>query len=83
MTEFLEKLVLEYPWLAGFIFAVGTFRIFFKPVMSALEAAIAETPTKVDDEWLAKLKSSKVYTMLVWLVDYLASVKLPGAFKKQ
>jgi hypothetical protein len=60
------------------VFAViGIFRAIFKPLMALIAAIVAVTPSKSDDELLAKVEGNKWYAMFVWLIDYLTSVKLP------
>ena len=56
---------------------VGGLRVLFKPVMAALEAIVAYTPSKKDDKLYQDLQESKAYKALRFLVDYIASIKLP------
>ncbi len=63
--------------LMTFVMVLGVFRSIFKPTMLLLEAYVLATPSKNDDEKLAGFKSSKAYATIVWIVDYLASIKLP------
>lgn len=56
---------------------VGGLRVLFKPVMAALEAIAIYTPTKKDDKLYQELKESKAYKILRFVVDYIASIKLP------
>jgi hypothetical protein len=60
---------------------IGILRTIFKPAMALLEAFVLATPGTTDDEKLKTFKASQVYRVLAWLVDYLASVKLPVAKK--
>ena len=81
MLEWLFELFLSYasshPALGGLIVLMSLSRAIFKPMMTVIEAYIAETPGKKDDEWLGKLKDHPVYKSVVWFVDFLLSVKLP------
>lgn len=78
VVEFITGLSASYPWLTTVLVAIGTFRALFKPVMTLLDqVVVATTWTQTDNELLNKVKASKVYKALVWVVDYLASVKLP------
>lgn len=81
MFEWLFSLFMSYaedhPSWGGMIVAMGLLRVIFKPAMSLLEAYVLESKSTTDDEWLAKIKANQIYKSVVWLVDYLMSVKLP------
>lgn len=77
MELLLLDLVSKYPVVAGVIAVVGILRLVVKPLMSIVEAVVLETASKKDDEAVAKVKDSGIYKGLIWVVDYLASVKLP------
>jgi hypothetical protein len=76
MEQILE-IIGQYPIVASILAVIGGLRLVFKPVMTAIEAVVAATPTKKDDLALEKTKDSAIYKAFVWLVDYLSSVKLP------
>jgi hypothetical protein len=77
MEELLLELVQSQPKLVGVFVVVGVMRAVFKPIMSVVEAYVKSTPNEEDDKKLLALKEHKAYKALVWLVDYLLSVKLP------
>ena len=77
MEEFISGIVGQYPKLTGVLLGIGTFRIFFKPIFSALEKAVADSPSKRDDAILSDVKESRVFKGFVWTLDFLFSVKLP------
>lgn len=56
---------------------MGAMRICMKPLMVFIETVIKQTPTQIDDEWLAKIQTSKWYKILSFVLDYVASIKLP------
>lgn len=56
---------------------VGSLRLGLKPIFAAVEKFIYDTETKADDEVLNKVKDSKVTKFLTFVLDYLASIKLP------
>lgn len=60
------------------LLVVGGLRFIFKPFMGGLALFVASTPSTKDDEFLAKVTKSKVYQIVAWLIDLLASVKLPS-----
>lgn len=55
---------------------VGSFRLFFKPIMAAIESAVKESESKKDDEVLAKVQENKIYKLVIFLLDLLASIKI-------
>jgi DMSO reductase anchor subunit len=54
---------------------IGTLRLFFKPIMAAIEVAVAQSESKKDDEVLAKVQGNKIYSLVLFLIDLLASIK--------
>lgn len=77
MDLLLLDLVSKYPVVTSVIAIVGILRLIVKPIVSILESIAAATESKVDDIALEKVKTSAIYKGLVWLLDYVASVKLP------
>lgn len=65
------------PILAVLIF-VGGLRFIFKPLVSLAKTYAASTESTKDDEFIAKLESSKVYQIIIYVIDLVASIKLPG-----
>lgn len=61
-------------WLA---MVAGSFRLVMKPIMMALHAIASATETKSDDEVLDKVEKSKIYVTMLFLLDWIVSVKLP------
>jgi hypothetical protein len=66
-----------YPWFATALMVMGVFRSIFKPLMTLIEKYVEATPGNADNEWLMKMKASKIYAGLVWFIDYSMSIKLP------
>lgn len=81
LTPFFQDVALKYPLLLTLISIMGVCSAIFKPTMSLLEAFVLATPSKTDDEELHKFQESKVYKTLVWLVDYIARVKIDKFIK--
>jgi hypothetical protein len=77
MELVLLELIAKYPVLSQVIFWIGFSRVVMKPIMTAIQEVINLTPSTKDDEVWGKVLSSKVYKGLVWVLDYVASVKLP------
>ena len=78
MEQLFIDLVSKYPTATMIFTAVGVLRAVFKPLMAVWESYVASTPTVNDDEVLKTFKSSGLYKALAWIVDYAASIKLPG-----
>ncbi len=55
---------------------IGALRLVVKPLMVALTAFAKETETPKDDEVLAKIETSKAYKLLLFVLDWLASIKI-------
>jgi hypothetical protein len=55
---------------------IGSLRLLLKPLMGLLEAFVTITPSKTDDLLPEKIKANKVYKSVVYLLDWLASLKL-------
>ena len=77
MELLLQTFVTNNPHAATALMAMGALRLILKPVMVYIEQYVATTPDKADDEKVAKIKASKVYKVLCFVLDYTASVKLP------
>ncbi len=65
------------PAFASVLVIVGFLRLAIKPVMTLLQAYVKLTPYDNDDKWLASLEQSKGYKLVVYLMDWILSVKLP------
>lgn len=68
----------QYPLLVSGLVFVGILRTINKPLFALLNAYVQATPSEKDDEVLKKVETSKVYTHLVFLLDYFTSIKLPA-----
>jgi hypothetical protein len=81
MLMFLKPMIEAYSGQLGgaiqVIAIIGSLRLVIKPVMGLIEAYVLITPSKEDDLLPAKIKENKAYKMLVYLLDWFASLKLP------
>lgn len=75
----LDTLISKYTWLAKVLIIVGLLRVFLKPIVTCIESVVASTATKKDDEILQKVETSTAWKWAFWILDYLASFKLPTA----
>lgn len=65
------------PWYGDLLLVMGTLRMVFKPLFSIIATVVKATPSKTDDKLLVELQSSNTYAILVWAIDFFASVKIP------
>lgn len=75
--DLILDLVKGLPWFADVLMLMGVLRLIFKPLFSIADTLVSATETKADDEYLASFKASKGYAVIVWALDFFASVKLP------
>lgn len=64
--------------ILGVLALMGTVRAVMKLVMTFLTEVVKVTPSHYDDELLASWQKSKTYTAVAYLLDWLASIKLPS-----
>lgn len=76
LKPLLEAYAGQYGWAVTALTYIGTARVIFKPLMTAIESVVVATPSKSDDSKLAVMKKSALYKGLVWVLDFLGSVKL-------
>jgi hypothetical protein len=77
LSFLLEFLMTKAPWLAQALVWVGALRLIFKPLFSFLRSLVDATPSAKDNELLNQVEGSKVYSVVAYILDYLASIKLP------
>lgn len=75
--EQIEFLLQTYPILQHVIAVMVICRIIFKPIFAILGKYVELTIEEDDDKKLHKFMRSKTYKMIAFIVDMLASVKLP------
>jgi hypothetical protein len=77
MEELFLGLLQANPAVASCLASIGLARLIFKPIMIGVEAYVSQSPSKSDDEKLAKVKANKFYKAFAFILDYAASIKLP------
>lgn len=77
MDLLILDLAQKAPVILSILSIVGLLRLVMKPLMSILKAVAAETATDKDDKIIEKVESSAIWKGLCWVIDYVASVKLP------
>jgi hypothetical protein len=66
----------KYPWAVTVLLAIAGLRIVCKPAFSIWHAIVARTPSPKDDEFLAKVEASTALKWFLWVLDYVASIKI-------
>lgn len=82
MLETLQSLATNYPWVMTIMLVISIARAINKPLFALLHAYVDATPSIKDNEFLAKLESSKIYKAICWVLDYTLSIKLLVTEKK-
>lgn len=77
--EFLTGLLSQFPWLGTVLMVLGAIRVIVKPLMAAFQSYVEYTPSESDNALFLKVKDNPIYKGIVFVLDYLGSVKLPGA----
>ncbi|HND36777.1 MAG TPA: hypothetical protein PKZ49_09195 [Nitrosomonas sp.] len=72
LTEFMGK----YPAISSILMVIGILRMINKPLFAILKAVADATPSEADNKLLDAAEKSAVYKGFVFVVDWLASVKL-------
>jgi len=78
LPGWLKALTDKFSWLGTVLIMMGAFRVVLKPLVSAVRGYIASTPDPADDAWLAKVEASPVGGVVLWVIDYITSIKLTG-----
>lgn len=66
----------KFPVITTILMVMGTLRAIAKPLSTFVHEVVKATPTAKDDEFVAKIEASKVYSSLHWALDYFTSIKL-------
>lgn len=67
----------SHPAFASLLMVVGILRVVMKPLMMFIETLVIATPTKLDDGVYKSMVESELYKAFVFVIDWLASIKLP------
>jgi len=67
----------KYPIIVAILSVIGFLRVIFKPLFTFLHAIADATKSTKDNAILASVEDSKVYKAVVFVLDYIASIKLP------
>ncbi len=71
------------PTVGTVLMIMGGLRLVMKPVNTILQTYVKMTPYDSDDKWLTDMEQSKGYKLLIYLLDWTASVKMPEKPKEE
>lgn len=77
VTDAIQNLSLTHPWVITFLTFLGVLRTVMKPLMSIINGYAIFAPTAQANA-IREVEASDAYLWLVWTLDYVASIKLPG-----
>lgn len=79
IAQFIIGFLQQYPFFASLVFIMGALRVVFKPLMLVLHEYVLYTPNEADNAALDKVEQSGIYKSFLMVIDFIASIKLPGA----
>jgi len=82
MIDQITFLLYQYPMLQHLVAIMIVCRILFKPIFSILGKYVELTVEEDDNNRLHAIMKTKKYKMAVYIIDMLASIKLPTLKKK-
>lgn len=77
MINQITFLMQTYPWLQHVVAIMILCRVIFKPLFAILGRYVELTVEQDDDKKLHKFMGTKTYKMISFIVDMIASAKLP------
>ena len=75
MQETVAQLMVQFPWIATIFMVIGVIRVVVKPLMELAKSVAASTPSAKDDAVVASLESNKTYKTLLFVIDWIFSLK--------
>lgn len=78
ITATIIQLAIAHPIIGSLLLVLGTLRLCLKPIMTVIRLVVASTPSKTDDQVLDEVEHSWAYTLFLFSLDWLASIKLPA-----
>jgi len=69
------QLATQYPKIAIVIAVIGALRLLVKPVVATAHSIANALGKPKDDEWITKVENSKTYQTVLFVLDWIASIK--------
>lgn len=76
MQELLESFIGANGWAVQILSIVGLLRLIIKPIMEVVQAYVKWTDSPKDDSLVNHIIKSPIYTKLIFLLDWLTSIKI-------
>lgn len=76
VSGFLVQMATQHALFMLVILLMGFLRSILKPLFTFLHSYVESTVDPADDKLLEKVETSKGYKILVFILDYVASVKI-------
>ena len=76
LMSIISWIVNRYPVAVTILAFLGMLRMMIKPIMTAIGEIVLITPTDKDDKLLEKVKQSKVFKALLYILDWTTSLKI-------
>jgi hypothetical protein len=75
MQETVAQLMVQFPWIATIFMVIGVIRVVVKPLMELAKSVAASTASAKDDAAVASLESNKIYKTVLFVIDWIFSLK--------
>lgn len=82
ISKLLEVYSGSHGWVVQVVSIIGTFRLFFKPLIALAQNYVEMTPTVKDDAILSGFLTSNVYKWISFILDLSLSIKIPKPVKE-
>lgn len=76
MEEILAAFLGNQGWAVQLLSIIGLLRLIVKPIMELVKAITAFTPSTKDDSLVNKIIASPIYVKLLFVLDWLTSIKI-------
>lgn len=75
-VQLMGALSAKYGFVIQLLTFIGLFRLILKPFLVFIHSYVAVTETKKDDEFIEKVEGNKIFKGLLFVLDWLASIKI-------
>lgn len=76
MEEVIKAFLGEQGWMLQILSIIGLLRLLIKPISEAVLAYVKWTDTPKDDSLVNKVLTSPIYTKILFVIDWLTSIKI-------
>lgn len=76
LTPLIEAYGGKFGWFLSFVSIVGTLRLLVKPIMAVIEVVVKLTPSTKDDNLHNEILENKIVKMVLFVLDWLSSIKI-------